>query len=232
MLLITEKAPEAIKKRVHEIFGETHYLPDAPLLPPELAYHTDLSCCKMKNTLVCSPSCFLYLKNQKLSWPLLCGTKEPTSGYPNDIAYNAAEVGDFLFCFHCATEPEILKTAGQTGMKILDINQGYAKCSIIPVTDRALITADQKIAEKAEGNGLDFLLTTNDGVYLKGFSNGLIGGASVSGNGVVFFTGDITRHRDFERIQEFCRKHKKELCLTPSLPLYDLGSPVFLENKR
>lgn len=228
MLLISSKTPKEISEYVQKIFGQTLFLPENPFLLPETAFHTDLCCCKTPKKLVCSPWMFEGLKNHNIPRPLLKGTTEPSGNYPNDILYNAAAVGNFLFCNEPFTDKNLLNHAKKEGMKILHVKQGYTKCSMIPVSEKAVITADKGIERAAKENGLDCLLTTNEGVYLNGFENGFLGGAAICGKDVVFFTGDLSQHPDYPQISEFCKQHNKEPVWVPLMPLYDLGSPIYL----
>jgi hypothetical protein len=150
--------------------------------------------------------------------------------YPYDIAYNAALVGRFLFCHENNTDKLILEQAEIRGLTIIDITQGYAKCSIAPVNQNAIITGDKQIHGAAIKNGIDSLLVSNEGVLLKGYNNGFIGGATVKIGNKLFFTGDISIHKDYKKIKEFCMNHSIEIAYEKNEPLYDYGSPLYLES--
>ena len=160
---------------------------------------------------------------------IICG-EEVGKSYPFDIAYNAALVGKFLFCYKKYTEKSIIALAEKRSLKIIDITQGYAKCSIAIVSKDALITGDKQINTAALKNGIDSLLVTNEGVNLIGFNNGFIGGASIKIKNKLFFTGDLSSYKDYNRIKDFCAVHSTELIYIKDAPLYDYGSPLYLEN--
>lgn len=231
MLLLTKKANHQIKRKLKEIFGQTIFLPENPFLPPQIAFHTDLSCCRFQDALICSPSMYAFLSQFALPIPLIRGKKEPSEIYPNDIYYNAAAIGNFLFCREDFTEKEILVHAKETGMEIVNIRQGYAKCSIVKVSETALISADKNIQKAAMSCGLSCLPTDNSPVLLPGFPNGFLGGASICTDCTVFFIGDLTLHKDCEKIQNFCRENGKKTGWIRDMALYDLGSPIFLPEK-
>jgi hypothetical protein len=168
-------------------------------------------------------------KLSPLNFDIKCGDNTGKT-YPYEIAYNAALVGKFLFCYKKYTEKLILEQAEKKGITVIDIKQGYAKCSVAYVSENALITGDKQIYRAALDNGLDNLLVTNEGVMLDGYKNGFIGGASVKIGNKLCFTGDISVHRDYEKIKEFCIDHHTELIFEKDIPLYDYGSPLYLEN--
>ena len=227
MILISDKIPGAMKAYLETRYGEVLLLPPNPHLPDSVAFHTDLSCCLLGKTLVCSPFLYRFLATKKLPCKLYCGTQEPGPGYPAEIAYNAAAVGKYLFCLQKHTNPAVLYHAERLGFFPVAIKQGYAKCSIAGAGN-ALVTADTQIAKKAEGLGFHTLLTDNTGVALPGYAHGFIGGASITIGRTLFFTGDISALPDYPKIAGLCEQENIHLDFHPGLPLVDYGSPIYI----
>lgn len=203
-------------------------IPELPLIGEKTAYHADLSLCILGENAVCAPS--LYERFKEIGDPdfinsvnFIKGNSEPCEPYPNDILYNAAVVGKTVFCRIDKTDKILLETAEKNGYHLVNVKQGYARCSTLPVSDSALITSDVGIYSAALKNGFDALLVTNDGVLLDGFPNGFIGGCGGLYEDKLIFSGDISKHRDFENIKSFCGKYSVEVFFT-SEPLYDFGS--------
>ncbi len=203
-------------------------IPELPLINEKTAYHADLAMCVLGENVVCAPS--LYEKFKEIKSPdfidgvnFIKGSSEPCEPYPNDILYNAAVVGKTIFCRIDKTDKILLEIAEKNGYHIVNVRQGYARCSTLPVTDSALITSDSGIFSAALKCGFDALSVTNDGVLLDGFPNGFIGGCGGLFENKLIFSGDISKHRDYEKIKEFCSEHSVEICFT-SEPLYDFGS--------
>ena len=148
--------------------------------------------------------------------------------YPHDILFNAAVVGKHLFCLPSYTAKEILHSGQYTPVPV---KQGYAKCSILPVGNNALITEDPSIAKAASARGLDVLKISPNGVSLSGYSTGFLGGsASYSPYRScedIFFCGDLNLHPDAREIREFCTKHNKNPISLGAFPLTDVGT-IFL----
>lgn len=215
--------------QIRSYFDCVILLPDAPSIDPRVAFHTDLSVFSFGDTMVCSKHIYEFLFD-KLSDIRLIKGDAPSSPYPHECRYNAALVGTKLFCRVKNTEPAIINEAVRRGIKLVDVPQGYAKCSVVPVTDNAVVTSDVSIKNAAEKEGLDVLYVTNKGVFLDGYPNGFIGGASVVLNETVVFTGDIYRNPDADKIIDFIEQHEKSTVFFPSLPLYDLGSPIAVDQ--
>ncbi len=160
---------------------------------------------------------------------LIAGEKDPHSVYPDTALYNAVRIGDVMFHNLKYTDPSIIDIAGKKGIKMVHINQGYARCSTLVVNDRAIITSDRGIAETARFENIDVLLIEPDSVLLPGEKDGFIGGASgICPDGTVLLLGDIDLHHEADRIKDFFDKHKVDYMDTKGMPLYDAGGLFIL----
>lgn len=144
------------------------------------------------------------------------------SGYPEEVAFNAACTGRYLICNPRYTAPEIL----DFDMELVDVAQGYAKCSIVIVDENSIITYDDGIARKARAHGLDVLTVSPGHVHLDGYKTGFIGGASGRVNDQIVFNGDLTAHPDYERIKDFIESRGLRCIWFEGWPLTDIGSIV------
>jgi hypothetical protein len=147
--------------------------------------------------------------------------------YPEDIKFNCFCAGNGLIGSVNNISQEIKKEATYAKIALKNVKQGYAKCSTV-VLDRAVISADKGICEAARALGADALLISAGGIELDGYDCGFIGGASGVSGKQIFFCGDITAHRDFERIEKFCGERGYEIVSLSDDPLYDIGTIMFL----
>lgn len=125
--------------------------------------------------------------------------------YPGDVRYNSLIVGDRVICRAGASEDRII---GSGHYRVLNVKQGYARCSVCMVYNEgrpaAAVTADEGIARALEFCGLEVLLICPEGIELPGMSCGFIGGASCSlPDGRVLFFGALESHPDGGRIADF-----------------------------
>lgn len=152
--------------------------------------------------------------------------------YPMDCALNCVPLGKYLICNIDTVSPLVLQYFQNKGRTVISVRQGYTKCSVIPVRDRAVITDDASIASACAAVGLDTLMVSKGSVALNGFDYGLIGGAAgVINKNTVAFNGDITTHSDAAEILKFLHKYNMEaLSLSPD-QLTDIGSilPLYQE---
>ncbi len=210
------------------------------VLPGGLACHPDLAFCRL------TPDA------------LFCGDISRLGAeYPADIMYNACSTGKYFIHNLKYTAPALLNVAKVTGLQLIDVPQGYAKCSISVVSEDAIITYDCGIAgalknavdgcvvieesncASAELDGaagcvgsaavLKVLLIEPEHIVLPGYNTGFIGGCSGldTKHGELIFNGDLGSHPDGERIRAFAKACGVKVKDFPGRPLVDIGSIVF-----
>ena len=161
---------------------------------------------------------------------LIEGADDPRGRYPCTARYGAARVGKVIFHNLEYTDPVILKKAMGKGLKTVNVSQAYARCSALPVGERAAITADKGMAEAVRAEGMDVLVISPGSVLLPGEKYGFIGGAGgIAPDGAVLLLGDIVSHPEGEVIQKFLTKHAEKHHTLKSLPLYDAGSLMIFD---
>lgn len=163
--------------------------------------------------------------------PLIPVKQVPAQKYPHDVLLNAARIGKYLVCRPDAVAEELLQYAGEQGLCVLPVKQGYTKCNLCVVSDNAAITEDASVAAALCSVGIDVLHIQAGGVSLPPYPYGFIGGASGNDGEHVFFCGDLALHPDGKRIADFCQKHGKAHVSLASHPLRDVGSLLFYEKK-
>ena len=100
IILTSRKIPSQIGSYFENIF----FLPDNPDLDPRISFHTDLSVFSFGDTVVCAPYLYSYLTEKIGNINVISG-EQPKSPYPYEVLYNAALVGDKLFCNVKYTSP-------------------------------------------------------------------------------------------------------------------------------
>lgn len=152
--------------------------------------------------------------------------------YPYDVPLNAARIGNRLFARLDALATEIAEVCRANNIEMIDVRQGYAKCSSAAIGENALITEDPTIAAAARQSGMEVLQVSAGAVTLPGCRYGFLGGAcGMIGRNCIAFTGSLDPHPDAEKIRSFCLKHRVAVhCLTNG-PLLDIGGILTLKTK-
>ncbi len=184
---------------------------EVKILPRGLRRHADLTFCYLGHgEAVCAPEAYEYYaeKTAALGLHLTKGEKALECHYPGDSAYNVATIGRKIFCRVDITDAVLLRKAAEMGYEIINIMQGYAKCSVCPITPFAAISADVSFYRAAEKAGIDALFITNDSVRLEGFKNGFFGGAAYMKNKTTLCAkGNLRKHPDYETICVFLARY-------------------------
>lgn len=203
-------------------------------LPQSLKKHADLSFCYLgEGRAVCAKGSFDYYKRKFENTPLhiIEGETAPDIHYPYDAAYNVAIVGKKMFCKVDTTDKSLLKEAEILGYKIINIRQGYSKCSVCPVDENSAITADISFYKKAHLEGIDTLLITNQTILLPGYNNGFFGGSAyMEDEKTLCVKGDLKTHPDYDKIMEFLKVRDIKI-KSGKGNVFDFGSfiPIFEE---
>ena len=146
--------------------------------------------------------------------------------YPENAAFCALAFGKYFVHRLNITAPALLNEARQRGMELIDVRQGYARCSALPVDGRSVITADRGIARALRERGADVLEISPGHVLLPGYAEGFFGGCGGRVGDTVVFNGDLRTHPDCERIVTFIAERGIGVKFFPDLVLRDIGSIV------
>ncbi len=204
-------------------------IPIQSCLDEPVSAHPDMSLLKLGNVLFITDGVKdLFTNVQKIE---VVGKSqlENKLNYPDDVYLNCAVVGNKLICNEKYIHSTVLDYAKNIGYEIVNVKQGYAKCSTCVISHNAIITEDNSIANGCAKAGIDVLKISKSFVRLDGYNYGFIGGCSgLIEDKLVVFNGNIFLHPDGKLIQEFCNKHGvRFICLCKD-ELYDVGSIIRL----
>lgn len=194
-----------------------------------IATHADIQIHYMgNNRFICAPEAFKhYKKYLPCEFELIKGSKRLSSEYPDDVAYNAAVLRDYVICNSAYTAAEILSEYKSMSKKILNVRQGYSKCNTCIVNGKAIITSDRGIAKTAEEHELDVLEIEIGHIKLRNLNYGFIGGATgMIKENLLAVNGDINTHPDGDYIKQFCKNHGTELFSLKDGSLEDIGTII------
>ena len=127
-------------------------------------------------------STFLVDKNQKE----LCSFIENNVGksvvienikspYPDDCLLNFADIGEYIICNRSILTEEIVKYLPNKA--IIDVKQGYSKCSVCICGYNTIITDDKSVYNAVlQYNNINSLLIEKGSVRINKYDYGFIGG--------------------------------------------------------
>lgn len=237
IVIIGEKYADKLAKPLEKCGINPIFVHNNPKVDPRLAGHADLSVFHAGGERVYLAP---YLRGSEFAKKLeTLGTdiiyaditQNPT--YPNDAQLNISAVGSSLiFNPNSSYLPAVNNLTIERGDQAIICKQGYAKCSILAVNERSLITQDPGIARAAIAAGLEVLQISPDAVALDGFSCGFIGGAGFKLNaGELAFTGTLDTLPDKPGILAFLAERDITPVYLTDDPVFDIGSAIPLTEK-
>ncbi|MDD6312725.1 MAG: hypothetical protein PUB08_04590 [Firmicutes bacterium] len=222
LVLAAQSMDEAIKNELYRHGVSAVYVYPNRFVDSPISDHPDIS--------------FLHIGDNKL----LCGEGSNASfdgypvetvkiaekfgrRYPDDVLLNCAIIGKYAVCNKKYVSASLL----DAHFTPIDTRQGYAKCSTAIVSETAIITEDESIANAVRTVGIDALLIQKGSVRLNGYNYGFIGGAcgKISSNVLAFF-GKIENHPDYHFIKAFCKNHGVDLLSLSNNELFDYGGLI------
>ncbi len=153
--------------------------------------------------------------------------KKAGEKYPENILLNCLFINNTLYGRLDSTDKSIINYCRKNNIKLVNVNQGYTRCSTLAINNKAAITADKSIEKALKDNGAEVLLIKPGFIKLDGFDYGFIGGASFCDINKVFFFGNIEQHPDYDKIRQFCVYFNSDIeVLCKEMPLTDIGGVV------
>lgn len=222
----------ALKNAFDELSIKVVQVAENPFLDTPVSCHADI----LANYV--GKSTFLADKNQTE----LCNFIEDNSGksiiienikspYPNDCLLNFADIGDYIICNKSILTKEIVDLLPDK--QIIDVKQGYSKCSVCICKYNTIITDDISVYNAvSQYDNINSLLIQKGSVQLKNYNYGFIGGCcGLIDKNTLLFNGDLSTHSDFDKIKNFLYDNEVNYIDIKGNPLTDIGSIIPITEK-
>lgn len=155
-----------------------------------------------------------------------------SSPYPKDIPLNVARMGDNIICNKKYTHKSIIEHALQQKLNIINTNQGYSKCNLCILNEKAVITEDHGLGTLLKNYQFDVLEIPSGDVYLSDEHYGFLGGASCKlSENIMYFSGNIEKSRAYSDIINFLNKYNITPIYNKNRNLRDFGGIIQLTEK-
>ena len=148
------------------------------------------------------------------------------SPYPNDCLLNFADIGDYIICNKSIMSERIVDLLPDK--TIIDVKQGYSKCSVCICGHNSIITDDKSVYNAVfQYDNLNSLLIEKGSVHINKYSYGFIGGCcGLIDKNLLLFNGDLSLHSDFDKIKNFLYDNNVNYIDIKGKPLTDIGSII------
>lgn len=199
---ISAEAGEAIEK-LNAAGVKTVKIPRRPQFPSLISSHADLRLFHAGKNILYTYGERTFGRERLENFQIRKIASSPSENYPGCVGLNCALIGNKLICNKKTAAPEILEFAESLGYKIINVRQGYTRCSICVVCENAIITDDESIFAAA-GNFFDDVTYVSKGsVGLEGYEYGFIGGCCGKiDKDALAFNGSLESHKDYKLIAD------------------------------
>ncbi|MCE1188691.1 MAG: hypothetical protein LWX56_06065 [Ignavibacteria bacterium] len=198
---------------------------------PEISNHPDVFFCKVDNYLVYAPNTpEKYIQRlRKSGIQLIKGEKPVGNLYPASAYYNGVATGAVFIHHREITDTVLAKTCHEK--EFIHVNQGYTRCSVLPITDNAFITSDEGIHKQLEAAGKESLLVNSSDIELPGMKSGFFGGCTGIFDNAIYIMGSLSQYSCGETVRQFLAGKGRHVINLANSPLFDGGSLLFLPTK-
>ena len=148
------------------------------------------------------------------------------SPYPDDCLLNFADIGDYIICNKSILTSEIVDLLPDK--TIIDVKQGYSKCSVCICKHNTIITDDISVYKAVlQYDDINSLLVEKGSVAINRYDYGFIGGCcGLIDKNTLLFNGDLSAHSDFDKIKKFLYDNDVNYIDIKEKKLTDIGSVI------
>lgn len=229
-VLIDQRAGQGIFQFFREKNIKTIPVPPCEDLEEPVSSHPDMLCHLLSENKI-----LIYKKKAEsiadeliqLGFQVITDDSVLKKEYPYDVCYNAARIGNRVLLNPKTVSSFLYDYYIKSGLEIIEVQQGYTKCSVCIVDENSIITSDPGIERAAEKSGLDVLLIRQGGILIDRYDYGFIGGCSGKlDRETVCFSGLIVNHPDYNLIENFLSERGIKALSLSREALTDIGSII------
>ncbi len=226
-LLISGEYEDLIKE-INSLKIKTITTSACESLPVGEQYHADMQAIHIEDKIIVLKECTNLLdKLNKYNVMYSKTNVDIKSKYPYNVLLNCVILKDYVILNSKTVYSEILEICEKINKTVVDVNQGYTKCSTAIINDNAIITADSSIYKACKNHKIDVLKIAPGYISLPKFNYGFIGGCcGLIDKNTLIFTGNIKTHPDYNNIFAFCKNYNVDFISLTNKNLLDVGGII------
>ena len=234
--VVDTRLPDAMYRRLMMHGWHVVALPPSPRLGSAVASHPDMLIASVGGELVTSAdycetaACAISEIYDNLRVKIHFTSDVHGEKYPSDVIFNSLIIKDKIFARLDTLSPYLIELSRKKELTPVNMNQGYPACTVLKLSDEAVITADEGAARVLRENGIRVYMIENGGIRLSPYEYGFIGGAAGRWQDTVYFMGDARTHPSWDRINEAISAEGLRVVMLGEGPLLDLGGILFAEG--
>lgn len=234
--IVDTRMPDAYQRRLMMHGWQVIALPPCPRLGDAIASHPDMLIASVGGEMVTSADycevagCAISEIYDNLHVKFHFTSDIHGKDYPADVLFNSLTLGDKLYGRLDSLSPYLLKLARDKGLTPVNVRQGYPACTVLKLSENAVITADEGAARVLRADGVRVYVIERGGVSLPPYEYGFIGGAAGRFGSTVYFIGNPATHPSWNEIKSALDKEGLSFVALGDGPLLDLGGIIFAEG--
>jgi len=229
MLIIADhRLPEEAKSTLRKV-GELLEFKTSGVVYDAISGHPDIFICQTPQKLILSPQTPRPFVETliKHSVKFTYGRKDTGFNHPETTHYNAVADSEYLVHNLNFTDEKILQASDNS--KRIHINQGYTRCNLLDLGNNHFITSDEGIYKTLKSR-FNILYVSPQGILLKNFEHGFIGGTAGVWRNKVYFAGSLKYFPEGNKVAEFLHDLNLEILELYDGPLIDGGGIFFCDD--
>ncbi len=231
-VIIDERVNKDIEKYFIDLGYEIIKVKKHSKIYNEISSHTDIFCVKIDDTLIYEKEAIL----DEVKYNYIYGDNVE-SDYPKVASYNVCIIDNFAVHNFKITDKVILSILHEKGYNLINVKQGYCRCSIIPLGNKCCITSDKGIYIQLLKNNFDVLYIDQSELDIKLFNEfgtysnmfGFIGGCSTVNVDTVVFFGDLNKFKCKEKLVNYIFSKGFKIKDFKNMDVIDYGSCIFID---
>lgn len=230
---LSQDAPEVIAALEGKGI-EVAPVPPSPWLPDPVASHGDMQLRTLGGgkALVARGSSRLKEHLFQKGIEVLETANYPGKAYPQDIFLNYLILDGFCCGHKGGMARELWTHCLETGLEMIAVAQGYARCSVAVAGRNLAITADRTLHQILSQRRVHTLLIDPGDISLPGYDTGFIGGCcGLIDRSLLAFTGSLEGYSQGPAIQRFLHDHGVKCCSLTDGPMADVGGIIPLMER-
>ena len=235
-IIADSRMPEEAKKNLKKL-GNVLFINPTSVTYNSIASHPDIFFFQKDDALIYAPNApkriIKELKKRKIK--LIEGKKEVGKKYPETVPYNAVGIGNLLIHNLKHTDETILSSYENH----INVNQGYTRCNLLALNEKAFITSDLAISRQmsavnsqSQSSIVKVLYIDPKQIKLEGQRNGFFPGCCGVWKNNLIVCGSTKNLKEKTELDKFLKDNNFNLIELYDGELIDVGSVFLIDNEQ
>ena len=235
-IIADSRMPEEAKKNLKKL-GNVLFINPTSVTYNSIASHPDIFFFQKDDALIYAPNApkriVKELKKRKIK--LIEGKKEVGKKYPETVPYNAVGIGNLLIHNLKHTDETILSFYENH----VNVNQGYTRCNLLALNEKAFITSDLAISRQlsavnsqSQSSTVKVLYIDPKQIKLEGQRNGFFPGCCGVWKNNLIVCGSTKNLKEKTELDKFLKDNNFNLIELYDGDLVDVGSVFLIDNEQ